>query len=64
MLRDWLEKMKGAGASEDVDGAVSAHMIDCARLFTRSWASVEFLHRAAHGTGKVRQRMHRIYVII
>ncbi len=55
LLRAWLEKAKEAGgeAASAGDAAVSAHLIDCGRLFTRSWASVEFLHRAAHGTGKV-----------
>jgi hypothetical protein len=51
LLRAWLEKAKEAASAGDA--AVSAHLIDCGRLFSRSWASVEFLHRAAHGTGKV-----------
>jgi hypothetical protein len=60
LLRAWLEKAKEAGGdAASADTAVSAHLIDCGRLFTRSWASVEFLHRAEYGTGKVQHHLLR-----
>jgi len=60
LLRNLLERTKemGSAAAPENDPVKEghpelAHLIASAQLFTRSWAFVEFAHRAQFGTCKV-----------